>query len=90
MEINPTENTKTRLKLEIRGEDHTFVNPLRKELWEDKATKAAGYHVEHAQTIPPVLIIETKDKSPKKVLADATARLKKKTKELANLFKKIK
>ena len=90
MEITPIESTKNKLKLEIKGEDHTFVNSLRKELWNDKAVKAAGYQIEHTQTTNPVLILETKDKSPKKVLEGAVSRLKKQTKELFSLFKKLK
>lgn len=90
MELNPLENSKNKLRLEIKGEDHTFVNLLRKELWADKSVKTAGYHIEHTQTSPPTLILETKDKTPIKALTDAVSRLKKQTKELFSLFKEIK
>lgn len=90
MELKSLASSKNKIELEIQGEDHTFVNLIRKELWNDKSVKAAGYHIEHTQTKHPVLIVKTKDKAPKKAIADAVNRLKKQTKQLLTLFKKVK
>lgn len=89
MEINVLQKTKTKLRIEIKGEDHTFLNILKKELYNDKAVKYAGYRIAHVHVGIPELIIETENKDPKKVLLDAVSRLKKLDKELLSKFKKI-
>ena len=60
MEIKVLEKKKNKLKLEIIGENHTFCNSLRKELWNDKAFKveiiAFGTHLkkEYGNTIDEI------------------------------------
>ena len=88
MELNIIEKTKNKLKLEIKGEGHTFCNALRKELWNDKHLKAAGYTIEHSLVSEPTIVIETTGEDPKKVLIAAVNGLKKKNKELKDKFKK--
>lgn len=88
MEINIIENEPTKLKIEILGENHTLCNALRKELWEDKTVKAAGYSIGHALTPRPILVVSASD--AKKSLSEAIKRLKKVNKELRDKFKKIK
>ena len=89
MEINVLEYTKTKLRIEVKGEDHTLLNLLKKELYNDKALKYAGYKIAHVHVGIPELIIETESKDPKKVLLEAVSRLKKLDKELLSKFKKI-
>ncbi len=89
MEITVLEYTKTKIRIQIKGEDHTFLNLLKKELYEDKAVKYAGYKIEHTHVGIPELILETEDKDPKKVLSDAVSRLKKLDKQLLSEFKSI-
>ena len=89
MEINVLEYTKTKLRIEVKGEDHTLLNLLKKELYNDKAIKYAGYKIAHVHVGTPELIIETESKDPKKVLLEAVSRLKKLDKELLSKFKKI-
>lgn len=88
MELIPLESSKTKLVLEIVGEDHTLCNPIRKELWNDKTVKVAGYSIEHPLISNLVLVIEAAD--AKKSLLDAIERLKKQNKELAAKFKLLK
>ena len=91
MEIEVLESSKNRIKLKIKGETHTFCNILRRELWEDKSIKVAGYKIEKSLENEPIFIIETEGKDPKKALIEATQRLKKKFKELGpKLIKVIK
>lgn len=78
MNIKVIEKEKNKLKLEIIGEDHTFCNALRKELWNDKDVTVAGYNIEHPLVSNPVLTLETEKKDPKEVLGSAIKRLKKK------------
>ena len=89
MEINVLEHTKTKLRIQIKGEDHTFLNLLKKELYNDSSVKYAGYKIEHVHVGIPELILETEGKEPKKVLLAAASRLKKTNKELLSKFKKI-
>jgi DNA-directed RNA polymerase subunit L len=89
MEINVLEHTKTKLRLEVKGEDHTFLNILKTELYNDKSVKYAGYRIAHVHVGTPELILETEGKDPKKVLLDAVSRIKKVNKELLSQFKKI-
>ena len=88
MEVKIIENEPTKLKIEIVGEGHTLCNALRKELWEDKTVKAAGYSIGHALIPKPVLVVSASD--AKKSLLEAIKRLKKTNKELRDKFKKVK
>ena len=89
MELKVIEYTDKKLKLNILGEDHTFANILRKELWNDKNTKVAGYSFEHALVTSPVFILETESKDPKEIIENAVKRLKKLSESLNNNIKKL-
>ena len=43
MEIKILEETKNKLRFHVEGEDNTFLNLLKEELWKDKAVKIAAY-----------------------------------------------
>ncbi len=88
MEIKVLEKDKGKLKLEVVGEDHTLMNALRKELWEDKDTEVAGYRIDHLLIGNPILIVEHK-KDAKKALLEAVERLKKKNKEFKSKISKL-
>lgn len=91
VEIEVLESKKHRLKFKLKGETHTFCNILTDELWDDKATKVAGYNLKEGLETEPIFIVETENKDPKKILEDAIQRLKKKVKELdTNLAKIVK
>ncbi|MDD5133713.1 MAG: DNA-directed RNA polymerase subunit L [Candidatus Nanoarchaeia archaeon] len=85
MELNILEQTKTKLKFEIKGENHTLCNVLRKEL--TKNSDIAGYKVEHPLTSSPVFIVESKD--PKKSLTSTISSLKKIVDELRKESKRL-
>ncbi len=90
MEISIVSQERDKVELGMRGGTHTCCNYLRKELWNDSATKIAGYNIEHSLTGYPVLILETDEKSDtKKILQKAVERLKKQNKELRDQFKKV-
>ena len=91
MELKVLGKSKNRIKLELKGEGHTFSNALRKELWNDKHVKAAAYAIDHPLVGNPVLIVETDSgENPKKALSAAINRLKKRNKEFQDKFKKAK
>ena len=86
MKLKILENKKNRMVLELIGETHTFCNALKKELWNDKHVKAAGYNISHPYVGVPKIIVETDgSESPKKALIEAAKRLEK----TADKFKKV-
>ena len=78
MELKILEQKKNKMILEVKGETHSFCNALKKELWNDKSVKAAGYNIEHPLVGIPKIVVETDgSKDPKKALIDAAGRLAK-------------
>ncbi len=90
MEINILEEKNNKIKFEIRGEDHTFCNILREELWNNKEVEVSGYNIDHPLVSSPVMIVETKKENPRKSLIKATENLRKKFQELESKFKNLK
>lgn len=90
MKVIILEETKDLLRFEIEGEDHTFCNALRSELWLFKEVTLAGYTMDHPLVTRPVFVVGTDGKeSPRKVLLKAVDSLKEKNKQLAGLFAKL-
>ena len=89
MELEVLESSKDSIKFKLKGEGHTFCNLLRKELWNDKGVKVCAYKIEYTLDSVPIFIVETDGKECKKVLADATNRLKKVVKEASQKLVKI-
>ncbi len=77
MEINIIEEKKNKLVFEIRGEDHTFSNMLRKELWNDEHVKASAYNIDHPLVGQPKFVLQTDGEDPRKVLQAAAKRIEK-------------
>jgi DNA-directed RNA polymerase subunit L len=91
MELNVIEEKKNKLVLEVKGEDHTLCNALRKELWNDKSVKAAGYNISHPLIGIPKMVVETSGEEPKKALLEAAKRLKRDNEKLSKeLLKELK
>ena len=89
MEVVILEKEKNFLKIEIKGENNTLANALRKELWQDKDVKAAGYNIEHPLVSSPIFVLETEKQDPEKALLAAAERLKKKNSELLKEIKNL-
>ncbi len=78
MELVVIEESKIRLVFDLKGEDHTFCNILKEELYTDKDVKVATYSIAHPLLGVPRFIIETASaKTPRKAVSEALARLKK-------------
>lgn len=75
MEVIIKDEGKERLVFEIKGADHAVAGTLKDELWEDKATTAAGYTIAHPLVGVPEFVLETSKKDPKKVVGDAIQRV---------------
>ena len=88
MEVKLIKKKENQAIVEIKGADHTIVNAIRRELWQDEKVDAAVYTIEHSLISQPRLIVNTKN--PKKAMIDAAERLHKQNKEMETLFKKLK
>jgi len=90
MELRVIEKTETELRIEIAGEDHTFMNVLKGELLEAEAVSAATYDMNPEQSggqTDPVLSITTEDGTdPLDALADAATAVRETTDEFASAF----
>ena len=61
MEFKILEENDKRIKFEVQGVDHTFMNALEKQLWNEKGVVLAGYRIDHPLTGVPMMIVETDD-----------------------------
>jgi DNA-directed RNA polymerase subunit L len=91
MELTIVEEEKDKIKFEVKGEGHTFANPISKELWNDSHVKTSGYSIKHSLISNPVFIVETDGiEKPKIALKKASERLTKQMDEILTKFKSIK
>ncbi|MBI4149547.1 DNA-directed RNA polymerase subunit L [Candidatus Woesearchaeota archaeon] len=88
MDVKILEEEKNRLVFEIHGEGHTLANALRKELWQDKHTTAAGYQMDHPLLGNPKMVVETDGKAPRKAVEEAVSRLQAATEKFRDKVKK--
>lgn len=82
--IKVVEKKKNQLKIEI--DSVTIAELLRIFLWEDKSVEIAAWRREHP-TKNPILVVQTKGKSPKKALLDCIAHIEKLNATLLEEFK---
>ena len=87
MEINVVEEDKGKLEFEIIGEDHTFCNAIRNELWNNDVDFAA-YNIEHPLISNSTLMVQGSGDLRKKMV-NASDSLKKLFKELKEDFDKV-
>ncbi|MFT7616073.1 MAG: DNA-directed RNA polymerase subunit L [Candidatus Woesearchaeota archaeon] len=87
MEYTIIEQKKDKIQIEIDA-NHTVCNLLVDELWQDKATVAAAYSVDHPLVAKPKILLHTDGKAPKALIIDAIKRLTKKNTDLAKLAAK--
>lgn len=89
MELKVLEEDKSRLLLQIKGEDHTLCNVLKDELWNDKNIKASAFRIKHPLVGIPEILSETNGKEdPRKALINAAKRLEKEFEKCAEIAKK--
>ncbi len=87
-EIKILRKTKHELELELKGEDHTFLNALKSALLQNEGVKIATYDIECPGISDPVLYVRTKDTDPIEALKDASALLSKQCDGFKRKFKK--
>ena len=82
MELRVIEKTDTELRMEIAGEDHTFMNVLKGALLETDAVAAATYDVNPAQSggqTEPILTVKAETGDPLDAVEAAATRITDKT-----------
>ncbi len=75
MEVKVVEMSENYVKLEIRGEDHTYLNLLQHYLLEDEDVEIAKYVVPHPLQDRAELIVKTKNKNPLEAIRDANEKI---------------
>lgn len=86
MEIKILNEDKNRIEFELIGEDHTFCNSLKTELWDHGGVEISAYNIKHPLISNPVMLVETSKGNAKKALQNAVSSLKKKIKGLKDNF----
>ena len=90
MELRVIEKTDTELRIEIAGEDHTFMNVLKGVLLETDDVAAATYDMNPEQSggqTEPVLTVKSESGDPLDVLADAAESITDRTGALRDAVK---
>lgn len=82
MEVKIIEMDKNYVKLTVKGEDHSFLNLLQRNLLEDDRVEVAKYTVSHPLVGAPSLYIRTKNKDPLEILKEANEDIVKSCEEL--------
>ncbi len=60
MELEILKKEGTKIELRVYGEDHTFCNPIRKNLHEDDRVITAAYNIAHPILEEPKFFVEVK------------------------------
>ena len=87
MELRVIEKTDTELRIEVAGEDHTFMNVLKGALLETDAVAAATYDMNPEQSggqTEPVLTVKTTTGDPLDAVETAAASVSERTTSLAD------
>jgi DNA-directed RNA polymerase subunit L len=85
MELKVLEKKPDKLKLQVLGETHTFLNLLSEYAWLANA-KQASYIIRHPYLSEPELIV--KSSNPKRTLRDAAQIIIDRTEEFQRSFKR--
>lgn len=89
MQVKILNKTGKELKIEVRGEGHTFCNVIQKALLKDERVDLAGYRVPHPLTSSPVIYVRTKTRSkPETLLREAVVEVQKDTEAFRVAFNK--
>lgn len=88
MKISWITQEKTKLEFELIGEDHTFCNAIRRELWQHNDLNLAAYKIAHPLASEPTIVIATNKQDALKVLNSSIESLKKKSKAIKDAFSK--
>jgi len=90
MDLRVIENEDTELRIEVEGEDHTFMNVLKGALLETEGVAAATYDMNPEQSggqTEPILSVKTEEGvDPLEALETAAGRVKNQTSAFRDAF----
>lgn len=86
MKLTVLENVGGKLVLEVKGENHTFLNLLRDTAW-GAGSRQSSYMIEHPYLSEPKLIIRADN--PKKVLDNSAQAIIDSAKEFEKEFRRV-
>lgn len=86
LELRAIENSKYVLVAEIRGEEHSFCNFLRKTLLEEESVDFAGYVIEHPLLASPVFTLRTKRRQANVVFREGLEKMLARSEEFRKRF----
>lgn len=86
MKLDVLENIEGKMVLEIKGENHTFLNLLRDNAW-SAGSNQASYMIEHPYLSEPKIIIRADN--PKKVLESSAQAIIDSAKEFEKEFGRV-
>lgn len=89
MEIEIIRSEKNKVEFKVIGEDHTFCNILRRELWSNNDVDVAAYTIDHPLISDPIMLVETKKSDPKKAILNAADSLKKQVEDIKKSFNAV-
>jgi len=86
--IKILEKKEREVRIEIDGEDHTFLAPLTSKLLDNSMVDFATYKIEHTQISNPILYVKMKEGDPLEAVKSAAASLASEFEDFAALYKK--
>jgi DNA-directed RNA polymerase subunit L len=90
MEVIKMDSSDEEIRLEVKGEGHTFCNALQNFLLKDPAIEFSGYQITHPLVGEPILNIRTNsEKRPEQSAIDAATALQEELDEIKTTFTKI-
>ena len=90
MEVTKMDSSDEEIRLEVKGEGHTFCNALQNFLLKDPAIDFSGYQITHPLVGEPILNIRTNNKKrPEQSAIDAATALQEELDEIKTTFMKI-
>ncbi|RLG19783.1 hypothetical protein DRN67_01790 [Candidatus Micrarchaeota archaeon] len=88
MKLEFLKDEKNHLEAIMHGEDHSFPNALREKLSAAKGVEFVAVTREHPTAADPKLVLKTKGKDARAVLADAIKELQKDARTFASSMKR--
>lgn len=89
MKVTVLKREKNELKIEIKGEGHSFCNALQEVILRDGAVEAAGYDLPHPLVAQPIMYVRTKkQRKPERILMNAAKELGVEAEEFRKAFAK--
>jgi len=87
MEVTKMDGSDEEIRLEVKGEGHTFCNALQNFLLKDPVIEFSGYNITHPLVGEPILNIRTnREKRPEQSAIDAATALQNELEEIRTTF----